>query len=340
MSKAPEMKAAALTTDKCKHLNIVVAGQGAIGSLWCWYLTQYSAVNLSTVTRAPAFPTSPTISSFPNTPSAPKLKKQLSFSHFNGQSYQYHCLLADDKTLNNADLLVVCLKSYDAAQLVNNIASKLAPTTDILLVHNGMGVYEALSDKIKATHNIYTCLTTHGAFRPTKSHVIHTGLGSFDIGRHAFVQNEPAPWFNALKCALPNAHWQSDIKTKQWQKLAINCVINPLTALNNVCNGEITQAQYLPQISAIAKEVSEVASSQDITLEANTIVEQALAVAQATANNVSSTLADVRADRTTEINAINGYICQLAIEAGISVPSNSALVEQVNALLKSAAPSQ
>lgn len=294
-------------------LNTVVIGQGAIGSLWCWYLNACKSVNLSLVSKDTAITT-----------------KQLSFSHINGQSYQYTCHLASEQTLSAADLLVVCLKSYDAALVLNKIANKLTPTTDILFVHNGMGVYEALSAEIKDTHNIYTCLTTHGAFRPTKKHTIHTGLGSFDIGRHAYLQADVVPWFKVIKAALPNTHWQTDINTKQWQKLAINCVINPLTALNNVCNGELTKPEYLTQISAIANEVSAVASSQGITLAASSIVEQALTVANATANNVSSTLADIRAHRATEINAINGYICQLATSAGIDVPVNSALVKQVN----------
>ncbi|REL27921.1 2-dehydropantoate 2-reductase [Thalassotalea euphylliae] len=297
---------------RAEHLNIVVAGQGAIGSLWCWHLRQARAIHLSLLTKTRHEQT-----------------KQLCFSNIQGLSYQYTCHVASDESLAQADLLVVCLKSYDAASLVNSLAAHIAPTTDILLVHNGMGVVEALSTEIKSTHAIFTCLTTHGAFRPSQSHSIHTGLGRFDIGRHDHTQMSPPHWFAGIKQALPNAHWQTDINTKQWQKLAINCVINPLTALNDVRNGKLTQADYLPQISAIANEVAQVATSQGIELTAQVITEQALRVAAATAKNVSSTLADVRANRATEIHAINGYICQLAAQAGIKVPINEALVAKV-----------
>jgi 2-dehydropantoate 2-reductase len=66
--------------------------------------------------------------------------------------------------------LLVATKAFDAAGAVAEIclAKKLAPNADIILMHNGMGVYERLvgdpSVSLPDGTRFYLGITTHGAF--------------------------------------------------------------------------------------------------------------------------------------------------------------------------------
>jgi 2-dehydropantoate 2-reductase len=57
--------------------------------------------------------------------------------------------------------------------------------------------------------------------------------------------------------------------------------------------------------------------------------EHVINVAKATANNRSSMLQDIEAGRETEIDAISGYLCQLAEEHNIKMPLNQQLLQDI-----------
>ncbi len=74
-----------------------------------------------------------------------------------------------------------------------------------------------------------------------------------------------------------------------------------------------------------------VAKAQGISWDDDPVT-QTLQVCQATAANISSMLQDIRAGRATEINAINGAVCELARQHGLASPENDLLVQQVLAV--------
>ncbi len=43
----------------------------------------------------------------------------------------------------------------------------------------------------------------------------------------------------SLQGVLPDVAWHNNIRAEMWRKLAVNCVINPLTALWNCPNGKL-----------------------------------------------------------------------------------------------------
>ena len=59
-----------------------------------------------------------------------------------------------------------------------------------------------------------------------------------------------------LQTVLPDVAWHNNIRAELWRKLAVNCVINPLTAIWNCPNGEL---RHHPQeIMQICEEVAAV----------------------------------------------------------------------------------
>jgi len=132
---------------------------------------------------------------------------------------------------------------------------------------------------------------------------------------------------------VEDCHWDADIDSALWHKLAINCAINPLTAVHGCVNGELAEQPGLAaQVAGLCREISQVSYAAGYTATAQRIAQTAMDVIRATASNQSSMLQDVEAGRQTEINYITGYLLKVADAHGIPAPMNAALYEKVNSL--------
>jgi 2-dehydropantoate 2-reductase len=120
-----------------------------------------------------------------------------------------------------------------------------------------------------------------------------------------------------------------------WKKLAVNAVINPLTAILRVPNGELLHRPPLdPLIAEIVEEVWRVAARHKIPLPTPPeLAEEVRRVCRGTASNRSSMLRDVEEGRPTEIDSINGAVVRLGRERGALVPANLALTSLVRTML-------
>ena len=126
--------------------------------------------------------------------------------------------------------------------------------------------------------------------------------------------------------------YQSNILKALWTKLSVNVVINPLTALHNIQNKHIAKPEFEQSRISICNEFTQVADAYGLDFDALSVHENVLSVAKATGENYSSMHQDVAHGRQTEIDAINGYIVDMATKKGIPVPENTLLVERVKAL--------
>ena len=303
-------------------MNIVILGQGAIGLLWYRALAhlavQQPDINVKICPR----------------PAQPETGQNFTFTNFAGLSEQRTLLTSDNKALSECDHLLVCVKSYQVKHALEPVLPHLNKTGSIILCHNGMGTLSELSPELIGKHAVMTMLTTHGCLRVKPRHIRHTGEGFSDLGLIAgrLAQEQQSELTKLLNFALPSVTWTNNIAEKQWRKLAVNCVINPLTALHQLKNGQILAEKFAPQISAILTEVCQVAKSQDIELNLREMEQVVRSVAQATGNNISSMRCDVLAGNKTEIDYISGYIHRLGQEQHIATPENTRLWQQVSAL--------
>jgi 2-dehydropantoate 2-reductase len=122
---------------------------------------------------------------------------------------------------------------------------------------------------------------------------------------------------------------EPDIDRTVWRKLAVNCAINPLSALVGCANGGLLESPELRgTLVKAAREVGAVASAKGIELEADA-AELALAVAERTAANRSSMLQDVTRGARTEIDALSGAVVREARALGVPVPVNESLWRRI-----------
>ncbi|PPQ99558.1 hypothetical protein CVT24_005346 [Panaeolus cyanescens] len=90
-----------------------------------------------------------------------------------------------DSSPGPIDSLFVALKAQQTVNAVKTLAPRLSPNSTIVLLQNGMGVYEELLSRVfrnpeKCPHFILAS-NTHGAFISDRFTTIHAGIGSIDF---------------------------------------------------------------------------------------------------------------------------------------------------------------
>lgn len=227
--------------------------------------------------------------------------------------------------------LLVATKAYDVRAAVAGVAHLLSEDCAVLLLVNGMGLAEELNALLAADLpqlSIYCGTTTEGAYTVAARQVVHAGRGETRIGRQG--QRAPSPWFADWTRAIEPCMWDANIDAALWAKLAVNCVINPLTAVHGCRNGELaTRPELAAQVAVLCKEVAGVCRAAGFGAVANALNDRVAAVIAGTAGNHSSMLQDVLNARQTEIDYITGYLLEVADQLGIDAPHNQALLETI-----------
>ena len=294
-----------------------ILGAGAIGCLFAGALQQAGCV--CTLVRRSAAGDDTTAA----TTARLKITAQ-------GSTREFHApqSLADDPS--RISHLLVTTKAYDARAAVASVAHRLDEHTEILLMVNGMGVLEELeTDHPHLT--IHCGTTTEGAYRTADNDVVHAGKGLTRIGAGRQSDGKQPSWFaewdsTSLACA-----WEPDIQSAMWQKLAVNCAINPLTAIHRCKNGELLSSPGITaELEALCDEIAVVCTATGRTDIAENLHKTVRKVILGTADNRSSMLQDVLAGRPTEIAYISGYLTDMARKLGVSTPINHRLLADIS----------
>lgn len=130
-----------------------------------------------------------------------------------------------------------------------------------------------------------------------------------------------------------------DLLQLQLEKLASNCILNPLTALLDVPNGVMlnneelfpVQRLLLAEISLVIRGLPELEGIPNVRhrFSAKRLEQLFLAVTKRTAQNSSSMREDIRHDKQPEIDYINGYIVKRGEQQGIKCALNFMLMQLI-----------
>lgn len=233
------------------------------------------------------------------------------------------------------DHLLVCTKAQQTVAALAAMGDKLSAKATVVLLQNGLGVAGPLSRALPEA-TILQASTTEGAFRDGPFSVCHAGRGQTLLGQSAdlLAQSSQQPidptalarLAESLSFAPLTVTTCPDIDQVLWQKLAVNCAINPLTVKYRCRNGELlSRPQARQELRAVVEEITQL--QPDASL-----FDRVCQVARDTAANRSSMLQDIEAGRHTEIDFITGYLCQLATQQQKPVPLNRALLDLIKSL--------
>ncbi|HZG77733.1 MAG TPA: 2-dehydropantoate 2-reductase [Paenibacillus sp.] len=207
----------------------------------------------------------------------------------------------------------------------------------LLLFQNGVGHVERLAAAGVPADRLFVAVTTEGAKKTAADAVAHTGSGYTAIGGAAAVAPSSAfPARDVLRAAGFAADAVQDIESYIRRKLLTNSVINPLTAILRVTNGELSASPHYREAmralfdEAFAALAPGAPGAEPEGREAEW--SRVLDVCAATAANFSSMLQDVLAGRETEIDAITGAVLRAAKAKGVGAPTHAAVYAMVRGL--------
>lgn len=230
--------------------------------------------------------------------------------------------------LADSDCVLVCVKAFHVQTALETLLPDLHPDTPVILMHNGMGTAEKAL-KLLPNNPLLLAITSHGSLVVTETEVRHTGLGETHIGGINPSGKQCDFLKDVFEHALPPVSWHPEITSALWRKLAVNCMINPLTALEQCQNGDLLSPVYQTQLQTLSQEIASVMHAEGQEVSAKEVFAFSLAVASATAQNYSSMNRDVHYKRLSEIDYITGYLINRAESHGIATPANRALYQAI-----------
>lgn len=228
--------------------------------------------------------------------------------------------------------LLLPVKAFAVQSALQQWLPLCAADADIVLCHNGMGTLELAQQQLLPRQKLWFASTTQGALKAGPHQLIHTGLGHTKLGPVNRCAQQAVPPFTLLNAALGPAEVVADMLPVLWQKLAVNAVINPLTALLMVKNGELTKPEYRSQIDQLVTEFCQVAQTQDQQFDVQKLTQNVLTVAANTAANYSSMQQDRALNRPDELDYISGFLLKAATAAGLTIPAHQQLYQQLRAV--------
>ena len=306
-------------------VDIAILGAGAVGQLICHQLTT-AGMSVGLIGRDSIASIQQTLSVTPLAPANDNQQKT--------HALQYSVPILTANALDNIRLVIVCVKAYQVLDALLPLLNQLPRQCHILLLHNGMGPHLALAPLIDAQadgRGLSLGTTSQGVFRQASWQIRQTGQGLTQFGHFAGTELTEH-YRNALLTAITNSEWVDAIVPCLWQKLAVNAAINPLTALYQCPNGTLAEPDFSDMIKGILDELVTVATLEGVPLDKQLLHDRVYQVIRLTAGNFSSMHQDIAHQRRTEIDQINGYICERARAHGLSAPVNADLWARVKQL--------
>lgn len=232
---------------------------------------------------------------------------------------------ADLGAARDAQLVLVAVKTPDTEATGRELARHVAPGVPVLSLQNGVDNAERLRQA--GLGNAQPAVVYVAAQMTGPATVRHSGRGDLVLGRFAGSEAIAALFERAgVPCRVSD-----DVERELWTKLAMNCAYNAISALCRARYGRIADhAGTRSVMLAAVQETVAVARAAGVPLP--DLEQDALKLAVAMPQALSSTAQDLERGKRTEIGSLNGYVARRGAELGVAAPVNTALESLVKLL--------
>jgi 2-dehydropantoate 2-reductase len=288
-------------------MNITIVGAGALGNLLATKLSKNNEVKLIVKAKH-----------------ADLIENQeILFRDIKGNIIKSKIKIGTN--IENCDLIILCVKSYDAKILIQKLSYLDTP---LLLCQNGLKTLNYALENIDEKRLSY--LVTGNGISKIKAGISeHKGLGFTYLGNLSKLKSNILHNIsNSLKEQDMDCSIVENIEEYVWLKTVINSAINPIATLGEVKNGELRNPGLNDEVKNLCVESSNIASSNGINLpldpwqEINKIIEK-------TANNKCSMLQDLENNQQTEIDSINGELIRIGEKLSINPIYNQQVFSEI-----------
>ena len=235
------------------------------------------------------------------------------------------CLHASLEELPEVDWYILVVKAQHVAELL----MQLPPGKPSLVVANGLHAGPLHLGLLYGGARLDEAGSVHaGALNS-----LWTGPLGIDLINIAALAGELKLLLELLAAPWLTGHYAPDIRQRMWHKLALNCVVNPLTALLDCPNGALLPQLASPLVNGVLHEVMAVAAAelgiQPVPPGVELLHKDLVELVTATATNSSSMREDLRHGRDSEIGVLNAAVAARGQSLGVRCPLNKLLASTV-----------
>ena len=249
------------------------------------------------------------------------------------------------------DTVFISVKSYDtewaAAMAVANLRQP-----DGVVVDFQNGINDERVAAVAGRERTLGCVITISAGMYEPGHAIRTDRGAvgFKIGEHDGKDTARAREIALIMNDVATSKVTTNLWGERWSKLAVNCMVNPISGLSGYDSAE-ARTDRVPRRIAVftAAEVIQVGRARGYEVEPiysiatqrfvdategkglDEVEADMARDAKSRVGGRPSMLQDVMKGRRTEINYLNGYVAEQGRQVGVKTPLNDKIVELVNA---------
>ena len=213
------------------------------------------------------------------------------------------------------DFIWICCKAFHVKTTTEKLLAQY-PKAVVILLNNGMGPQQTLAARYPK--NIIIGSTTCGALRTEPTNFQQTSFGETLL---ELTPNDQAyPKLSAIFQTPPlQLQAVDNITPHLWRKLLVNSCVNPLTGALQITNGELMRHDLQNEIAILISEFAAIyRASQGMQIDdAHALVKRVITNSR---HNWSSMAMDVKQQRCTEIDYINGFLLQQAEQYQVRAP--------------------
>ena len=224
-----------------------------------------------------------------------------------------------------ADVILMFVKYNQTRQATSDIAPAIGPDTVVLTLQNGLGNVKLIREVIpQATLLCGITTLTSELLGPGLIEASYAGHGETCVWSADGVTSDACVEIvDLLNRSGITATVDPDIELHIWEKLIVNCCLNTLCAMSGLSVGALVdRPEAWPILDGITDEIVAVAARKEIALTRDAARGFLRDVAQAARAHYPSMLRDIRAEKQTEIECLNGAVIRAAERFGIEVPHN------------------
>jgi 2-dehydropantoate 2-reductase len=249
------------------------------------------------------------------------------------------------------DLVLLAVKANDCVAAARELLPFLGPQSTVVSLQNGI-CEDALGD-VLGRERVIGCVVGWGATMHGPAELEITSPGEFVIGNIDGKPDERLPLLRELLAGVVPTRISDNIMGELYSKLVINSCINSLGVITGETLGELLAREKVRRIFLeIMREAIAVADAMGIKVEPGgggkldyyKFLGEGGAIADFKRHLTiriigfkyrrirSSSLQSIERGRLTEIDYLNGYICQRGREHAVPTPVNETVVSFIKAI--------
>lgn len=202
------------------------------------------------------------------------------------------------------DAILMLAVKYDALEQLLPSLNETCPHNPIVFLQNGMMHLQYMDEM--SQQNILAGSVEHGVLKMGDNEIRHTGNGTV---KFAVLRGEEERFLPLQQLKHFKSEWHGDADRMLFRKVLLNSIINPLTALMGIKNGELLLNPYAYEL---LKDLYTELYQAFPEMEELLAFEEVTALCASTAENTSSMLSDRLQGRKMELDTILLYTLQRA----------------------------